>query len=409
MSLCPSCNKSNPEGHRYCTACGHELDQGMFEFLESNGLKEYLESFRAKGLLQVSDLLALEDQKLRSLNLPYGDLVRLRSALKSISAEPEIETAEEAGGTPAVALESATISPPLQVEQQYSAATPSISISQPVKSKRIKVATWIFGILLILFFISLISTNNSESSTNNENRQTASEDQSNPSDEATMQAMERARQAEQELAAMREKTALAEKEKSEALRVAAEQEAESLRNAAAEAERQKQQALERASRAEMTAQQQANQAEQELDRLRNQVARPASQEQSPNELDGLDAFFQSYINSLTSNDPWLVAKHYADSVEYGYAKSNSGRASRSEIADDNGKMFARYPQRSYSNIHIKQVIPLSHSGAKINYGFNYEYNGKKHASGSTSVWATFEKSNGRWQITGWREDVNRDR
>jgi hypothetical protein len=379
----------------------------MFEFLESNGLKEYLESFRAKGLLQVSDLLALKDQKLRSLNLPYGDFVRLRAALVAISAEPEIDTAEEASAPPVVAPVSASIPPP-QTAEQHPGPTPTASISQPVKSKRLKVAIWILGIILFLFFISLISTNNPESSTNEENRKTGSE-QSNPSDKATMQAIERARQAEQELAAMREKAALAEKEKAEGLRVAAEQEAERLRNAAAEAERQKQQALERASRAEMTAQQQTNQAEQELARLRDQVAKPAPQEQSPNELDGLDAFFQSYINSLTSNDPWLVARHYADSVEYGYAKSNSGRASRSEIADDNGKLFARYPQRSYSNIHIKQVIPLSPSGAKINYGFNYEYNGKKHATGSTSAWATFEKNNGRWQITGWREDVNRNR
>lgn len=379
----------------------------MFEFLESNGLKEYLESFRAKGLLQVSDLLALEYHKLRSLNLPYGDFVRLRSALEAISAEPEINTAEEASAPPVVAPVSALIPPP-QVEEQHPEPSPAISISQPVKSKRLKVAPWIFGIILILFFIGLISTNNPESSTNDENRKTGSE-QSNPSDKATMQAMERARHAEQELAAMREKTALAEKEKAEGLRVAAEQEAERLRTAAAEAERQKQQALERASRAEMTAQQQTNQAEQELARLRDQVAKPTQQEQSPDELDGLDAFFQSYINSLTSNDPWLVARHYADSVEYGYAKSNSGRASRSEIADDNGKLFARYPQRSYSNIHIKQVIPLSPSGAKINYGFNYEYNGKKHAMGSTSVWATFEKNNDRWQITVWREDVNRNR
>jgi len=407
MSQCPSCNKTNPEGHRYCTSCGHELDQGMFEFLESNGLKEYLESFRAKGLLQVSDLLALGDQKLRSLNLPYGDFLRLRSALEAFSVEPEIDTAEEASAPPVVAPVSASTPPP-QVEEQHPEPTTAISISQPVKSKRLKVATWIFGIILILFFIGLISKNNPESSTNDENRKTGSE-QSNPSDRATMQAMERARQAEQELAAMREKTALAEKEKAEGLRVAAEQEAERLRNAAAEAERQKQQALERASKAEMTAQQQTNQAEQELARLRDQVAKPAPQEQSPNELDGLDAFFQSYINSLTSNDPWLVARHYADSVEYGYAKSNSGRASRSEIADDNGKLFVRYPQRSYSNIHIKQVIPLSPSGAKINYGFNYEYNGKKRATGSTSAWATFEKNNGRWQITGWREDVNRNR
>ncbi len=377
----------------------------MFEFLESNGLKEYLESFRAQGLLQVSDLLALKDQKLRSLNLPYGDFVRLRSALEAISAEPEIDTAEEASAPSVVAPVSASIPPP-QVTEQHPEPTPTVSL--PVKSKRLKVATWIFGIVLILLFISLISTNKPESSTDDENRKTGSE-QTNPSDEATMQAMERAQQAEKELAAMREKTALAEKEKAEALRVAAEGEAERLRNAAAEAERQKQLALERASRAEMTARQQTNQAEQELARLRDQVAKPAPQEQSPDELDGLDAFFQSYINSLSSNDPWLVARHYADSVEYGYAKSNSGRASRSEIADDNGKLFARYPQRSYSNIHIKQVIPLPTSGAKINYGFNYEYNGKKRASGSTSVWATFEKNNGRWQITGWREDVNRNR
>ena len=400
MSQCPSCNNSNPEGLKYCAACGHELDQGLSGFLQANGLGEHLEVFRQNDLLNVSDLLGLEDGDLRELKLPYGDLVRLRTALQTFRAGHK-EEEEVISVQPA----------PEPVVQQVAAVQPAplVSAPQPAKSGAGKVVAWVVGGVVALVIIGAIGSGDPNNTSKEEELQEASRNLSNQAEQAAQEALERARQAEQELATMREKAAHAEKEKAQAQRIAAEQEAQRLRDAADEAERQKQQALERAAQAEMNAQQKANEAEQEMARLRNQAAQASTQQQPAPTLDGLDAFFQSYVNSLASDDQWQVANHYADSVEYGYAKSKSGRASRAEIAEDNRKLFASYPQRSYSNIHIKQVIPVTSSVARINYGFDYQYNGKKLAMGSTDVWATVENIGGRWQITSWREQVRRAR
>ena len=401
MSQCPSCNSSNPEGLKYCAACGHELDQGLLGFLEANGLGEHLEVFRQNDLLNVSDLLGLEDGDLRELKLPYGDIVRLRSALQVFRAEPE-EEEEVVSVQPA----------PEPVVQEVAAAQPAplVSAPQPARSGAGKMVAWVVGGVAALVIIGVIGSGDPNNTSKEEEvSQDPPPDLSNQAEQAAQEALERARQAEQELATMREQAAHAEKEKAEAQRLAAEQEAERLRLAAEEAERQKQQALERAAQAEINAQQRADEAEQEMARLRDQASQASAQQQSAPVLDGLDAFFQSYINSLASNNQWEVANHYADSVEYGYAKSKSGRASRSEIAEDNSKLFASYPQRSYSNIQVKQVVPITSSVARINYGFDYQYNGKKLAMGSTDVWATVENIGGRWQITSWREQVQRAR
>ena len=149
MSQCPSCNSSNPEGLKYCVACGHELDQGLSGFLQANGLGEHLEVFRQNDLLNVSDLLGLGDSDLRELKLPYGDIVRLRSALQAFRAEPE-EEEEVISVQPA----------PEPVVQQVAAAQPAplVSAPQPAKSGAGKVVAWVVGGVVALVIIGVIGS-----------------------------------------------------------------------------------------------------------------------------------------------------------------------------------------------------------------------------------------------------------
>jgi vacuolar-type H+-ATPase subunit E/Vma4 len=315
---------------------------------------------------------------LRELKLPYGDIVRLRSALQAFRDEPE-EEEEVVSAQPA----------PEPVVQQVAAAQPApvVAAPQPAKSGVGKVVAWVAGIVVALIVLGAINSGDPNAAKKDEPRETSSEPSNQTGqDQARQEALERARQAEEELATMREKAAHAEREKAEAQRIAAERETESLREAARRAEQEKQEALQR-----------ANLAQQE-------AAMATAQQQ---DMSGFDDFFQSYINSMASNDPSNVASHFAETVDYGYAKSRSGRASRSEIAEDNRKLITSYPQRSYSDIQVKQVSPMGPNSVRVNYGFRYQYNGKKLAMGSADVWATVERIGERWQITTWSETVNR--
>ena len=223
MITCPTCYRSNPEGLKYCVACGHELDQGLSGFLQANGLGEHLEVFRQNDLLNVPDLLGLEDSDLRELKLPYGDVVRLRTALQAFRAEPE-EEEEVVSVQPA----------PEPVVQQVAAAQPAplVSAPQPAKSGAGKVVAWVVGGVVALVIIGVIGSGDPNNTSKEEELQEASPNLSNQAEQAAQEALERARQAEQELATMREKAAHAEKEKAEAQRIAAEQEAQPAKEAA---------------------------------------------------------------------------------------------------------------------------------------------------------------------------------
>ena len=215
MITCPTCHRSNPEDLKYCVACGHELYQGLPAFLESNGLGEHLEVFRQNDLLNVSDLLGLEDGDLRELKLPYGDIVRLRSALQAFRAASEEEE------------EVVSAQPELEpVVRQVAAAQPAplVSAPQPAKSGVGKMVAWVVGGVVALVIIGVIGSG-APNKAAEEVSQEASPDLSNQAEQAAQEALERARQAEQELATMREQAAHAEKEKAEAQRIAAEQEA----------------------------------------------------------------------------------------------------------------------------------------------------------------------------------------
>lgn len=194
------------------------------------------------------------------------------------------------------------------------------------------------------------------------------------------------------LASLRRKTEEAEAAKNEAERLAMNKEADVLRQRAAKAERERDEALRRAQAAEQASQ---------------SSSMPPEAVEECGDVDDLDQFFQAYVNSFASNNPWEVASFYAPLVDYCYAKS--GRTTRAFIQDESRRFIASYPQRSYSNISVHQSQRLSPVMARINYSYDYRYNGKKAALGSTDVWITVEKIDGRWLLTKFDETVHRVR
>jgi hypothetical protein len=370
MRPCAKCGTDNADDQKFCVSCGNKLPLSLTLFLAEAGLAAHFETFNKNDLLTIDDLLVLGDSDLRELQLPYGDLLRLRGALNAYRGgnTSENEVAQE---QPTLIATEVLPSPPVQ----NAVPPPVVSASSSTGSGKI-----VGGVLAAVAAL-LVSVVILGGDPNKQEQSGVSESVASPSSVST-----------DELDRLREKTHLAEKERAEAQRHAAEKEAESLRRAAERAEQEKQQALQRAAFAEQQA-----------------AAQVSTQQQATPDLNGLDDFLHSYFNSLASNNQWDSASHYADSVRYGYAKSSSGRASRGEVAEDIRKLIASYPQRSYSNISVKEVVPDGQGSARINYGFDYQYNGKKLATGSTDVWATVELIGGRWQITSWRESVRRIR
>lgn len=126
-------------------------------------------------------------------------------------------------------------------------------------------------------------------------------------------------------------------------------------------------------------------------------------------LEDLDAFFDSYIRSHASNNPWDVAGYYVDGAHFCYAKSPSGRTTRAEVAEAARKFIGSFPRRSYFDITVDQTVPIGPDAVRINYSFNYRYSGVKEAAGSSNVWITAERRGGVWKITSFDETVTRRR
>ena len=187
MPSCPSCYRPNPEGVKYCASCGHELDQELAGFLEANRLGEHLEVFRQNDLINVSDLLALEDSDLRELKLPYGDIVRLRTALQAFRAEPEEEEVASVRTAPEPVVQQLAVAQP----------APVVATSQPSKSGVGKVVAWVAGIVVALIVLGAINSGDPNAAKKDEPRETSSE-LSNRTDQnqAGPEALERVQQAE---------------------------------------------------------------------------------------------------------------------------------------------------------------------------------------------------------------------
>lgn len=269
MLICQSCNNSNSEDQRFCTVCGQELDMGALCFLKANGLAEYQAVFLQNKLLLLKDLLGLSENQLRELKLPYGDFMRLRNALQAHQSriENEEEFIREAPmAEPLEDVATVSITESEQPDQvSVSPLVPEETNPPPAKSSSRKIVVCLVGGIVALVVFGLLSSENQKTDPKDENSGSR-----NAETQASQAAIERARQAEQELAQEREKAALAEKNSADAQRIAAEKATEKLRSAAKEAERQTQLALERAAQAERDAVQKANDTAQEMARLQSQ-------------------------------------------------------------------------------------------------------------------------------------------
>jgi len=125
------------------------------------------------------------------------------------------------------------------------------------------------------------------------------------------------------------------------------------------------------------------------------------------DLSGLQTFFQSYLDSFASNDPHDLADHYADRVQYCYAKSPNGWAYKSEILEGAGKFISNFPQRKYFNISIHETEAIGQDVIKINYSFDYEYHGRKFAAGHANVWIKVQLIGDTWRVISFNESVQR--
>jgi len=125
------------------------------------------------------------------------------------------------------------------------------------------------------------------------------------------------------------------------------------------------------------------------------------------DLSGLQNFFQSYLDSFASNNPGDVAEHYADRVQYCYAKSPNGWAYKNEILEGAGKFISNFPQRKYFNISIHETEAIDQDVIKINYSFDYEYHGRKFAAGHANVWIKVQLIGDTWRVISFNETVQR--
>jgi hypothetical protein len=122
---------------------------------------------------------------------------------------------------------------------------------------------------------------------------------------------------------------------------------------------------------------------------------------------GLQEFFEAYIGSLTSNDPYEAAHYYADISKSCYAPGPSKTWSRAQLVAAHRKFITTFPQRSFSNITVHGATPLGSGRVRVNYSMNYRYLGKKVAAGRTEVGIVVEKGSGFWQIIEFDETVTR--
>jgi Sel1 repeat len=129
--------------------------------------------------------------------------------------------------------------------------------------------------------------------------------------------------------------------------------------------------------------------------------------QQQNKAAELLAFLKSYLLSMVSNKPEMVAANFADSVDYCYG-NGQGASTPAEIAEDASKLIQRYPVRSYSNFNVRKIIPMAEDQFEIDYVFDYSYQGRKAASGSSEVDLGVKHFPEGWKIVSYHENVQRN-
>jgi TPR repeat protein/uncharacterized membrane protein len=118
MNKCTHCQAENEDSLSFCTHCGKKLPPSLAAFLKEHSLEDHYPSFIECGVSSVSDLSYANLESFRTF-LPYGHIIRLRTALQKISSAP---LAEEASAQSREVEEMpATQSPPDAPTVQYTA------------------------------------------------------------------------------------------------------------------------------------------------------------------------------------------------------------------------------------------------------------------------------------------------
>jgi len=91
MKRCTNCQTENPDGQKFCSKCGGSLESELAKFLTAHGLSEHLALFEKNDLFTIAEVKALSEGDISDLQsqsgskIPFGDLIRLRKGLASLS------------------------------------------------------------------------------------------------------------------------------------------------------------------------------------------------------------------------------------------------------------------------------------------------------------------------------------
>ena len=140
------------------------------------------------------------------------------------------------------------------------------------------------------------------------------------------------------------------------------------------------------------------------------VEPPQVVEPTPDQLirQSLIAFFQSYWNDQSNNDPWVAASKFTTNPRYAYDQ-NTTRSTRDFIAADHAKFVKRWQDRTYAQIGDMRMNWTSDgSTAAMTFEFAYDYTGTGgKTSGKSSVTMGLVRVGSEWKIDQWSEEVFR--
>jgi S1-C subfamily serine protease len=117
-------------------------------------------------------------------------------------------------------------------------------------------------------------------------------------------------------------------------------------------------------------------------------------------------FVQSFWNHHESNDASDWASAFAPRTNYCYYSGGQWADPRF-VEQDRAKLVKRYPIRQYRFYGLTIDAQPGGSLARVGYGFNYAYAGRKSAAGVCRVSLTLQQISGRWFIIAYDEKVDR--